>query len=52
MIIADKTIANVMAYTWLVLQTPPASREADVPEAMKTFCQALGTHQPTHRLPE
>jgi hypothetical protein len=28
MIIADKTIANVMAYAWLVLQTPPGSREA------------------------
>jgi predicted ATPase len=40
MIIADKTIANVMAYAWLVLQTPPGSREAAVLEAMKTFCQA------------
>ncbi len=27
MIIGDKTIANVMAYAWLVLQTPPGSRE-------------------------
>jgi thymidylate kinase len=26
MIIADKTIANVMAYAWIVLQTPPGSR--------------------------
>jgi len=25
MIIADKTIANVMAYAWLVLETPPAA---------------------------
>jgi predicted ATPase len=40
MIIADKTIANVMAYAWLVLQTPPGSREAAVLEAMKTFCEA------------
>ena len=40
MIITDKTIANVMAYAWLVLQTPPGSREAAVLEAMKTFCQA------------
>ena len=40
MIIADKTIANVMAYAWLVLQTPPGSREAAVLNAMKTFCQA------------
>jgi predicted ATPase len=45
MIIADKTIANVMAYAWLVLQTPPGSREAAVLEAMKTFCQAwAGTY--------
>ncbi|HWG61381.1 MAG TPA: AAA family ATPase [Streptosporangiaceae bacterium] len=40
MIIADKTIANVMAYAWFVLQTPPGSREAAVLEAMKTFCEA------------
>ena len=40
MIIADKTIANVMAYAWLVLQTPPGSREAAVLNAMKTFCEA------------
>ena len=40
MIIADKTIANVMAYAWIVLQTPPGSREAAVLEAMKGFCQA------------
>ena len=40
MIIADKTIANVMAYAWIVLQTPPGSREAAVLEAMKTFCEA------------
>jgi predicted ATPase len=40
MIIADKTVANVMAYAWLVLQTPPGSREAAVLNAMKTFCEA------------
>jgi len=40
MIIADKTIANVMAYAWIVLQTPPGSREATVLEAMRAFCQA------------
>jgi AAA domain len=40
MIIADKTIANVMAYAWLVLQTPPGSREAAVLDAMKAFCEA------------
>ena len=40
MIIADKTIANVMAYAWLVLQTPPGSRESAVLEAMKAFCEA------------
>jgi predicted ATPase len=45
MIIADKTIANVMAYAWLVLETPPGSREAAVLEAMKTFCEAwAGTY--------
>ena len=40
MIIADKTIANVLAYAWIVLQTPPGSREAAVLEAMNAFCQA------------
>jgi hypothetical protein len=40
MIIADKTIANVMACAWLVLQTQPGSREAAVLDAMKTSCQA------------
>jgi hypothetical protein len=29
-----RTIANVMAYAWLVLQTPPGSREAPVLEAI------------------
>jgi predicted ATPase len=40
MIIADKTVANVLAYAWLVLQTPPGSREAAVLEAMQGFCRA------------
>jgi len=46
MIIADKTIANVMAYAQLVLQIQPGSREAAVLDAMKTFCQAwAGCHR-------
>ena len=45
MIIADKTIANVMAYAWIVLQAPPGSREAAVLDAMRLFCQAwAGTY--------
>jgi predicted ATPase len=45
MIIADKTIANVLAYAWLVLETPPGSREAAVLEAMRAFCEAwAGTY--------
>ena len=42
MIIADKTIANVMAYAWIVLQTPPGSREAAVLEAMNGVLRSLG----------
>ena len=37
MIICDKTIANVLAYAWLVL---PGSREAAVLQAMEGFCRA------------
>jgi len=45
MIIADKTIANVLAYAQLVLDTLPRSREAAVLEAMKVFCEAwAGTY--------
>jgi predicted ATPase len=45
MIICDKTIANVLAYAWLVLQTPPRSRAAAVLTAMETFCHAwAGTY--------
>jgi predicted ATPase len=40
MIICDKTIANVLAYAWLVLPTPPGSREAAVLQAMEGFCRA------------
>jgi predicted ATPase len=40
MIIADKTIANVLAYAWLVLPAPPGSREAAVLSAMEAFCRA------------
>ena len=45
MIICDKTIANVLAYAWLVLPTPPGSREAAVLAAMEAFCRAwAGTY--------
>ena len=40
MIICDKTIANVLAYTWLVLETPPHSRAAAALAAMEQFCRA------------
>ena len=40
MIICDKTIANVLAYAWLVLETPPHSRAAAALSAMEAFCQA------------
>ena len=40
MIIADKTVANVMAYAQIVLQAQPGSREAAVLNAMKAFCEA------------
>ena len=40
MIICDKTIANVLAYAWLVLPAPPGSREAATLAAMETFCRA------------
>ncbi len=36
----DCDLANVMAYAWLVLQTPPGSREAAVLDAMNAFCEA------------
>jgi predicted ATPase len=40
MIICDKTIANVLAYAWLVLETPPSSRAAATCAAMEAFCHA------------
>lgn len=40
MIICDKTIANVLAYAWLVLETPPRSRAAATLAAMEAFCRA------------
>ena len=40
MIICDKTIANVLAYAWLVLETPPRSRGAATLAAMEAFCRA------------
>lgn len=44
-IICDKTIANVLAYAWLVLETPPGSRSASVLAAMESFCRAwAGTY--------
>jgi predicted ATPase len=45
MIICDKTIANVLAYAWLVLETPPHSRAAATIAAMEAFCRAwAGTY--------
>src|SRR5262252_1677684 len=40
MIIADKTIASVLAYARLVLPAPPGSREAAVLQAIEGFCRA------------
>ena len=40
MIICDKTIANVLAYAWIVLETPPRSRAAVTLEAI---CSQLRT---------
>ncbi len=45
MIICDKTVANVLAYAWIVLETPPRSRAAVTLEAMNAFCRAwAGTY--------
>jgi predicted ATPase len=45
MVICDKTIANVLAYAWLVLETPPRSRAAATLGAMEAFCHAwAGTY--------
>lgn len=40
MIIADKTIANVLAYARIVLPAPAGSRQAAVLTAMEAFCRA------------
>jgi hypothetical protein len=40
MIICDKTIANTLAYAWLVLPASPRSREAATLAAMEAFCRA------------
>lgn len=40
MIICDKTIVNVLAYAWLVLQAPPGSRGAATLAAMESLCRA------------
>jgi predicted ATPase len=40
MIICDKTVANVLAYAWIVLKPPPGSRSAITLDAIKTFCQS------------
>lgn len=45
MIVCDKTIANVLAYARLVLQTPPRSRAAATLAALEAFCRAwAGTY--------
>jgi predicted ATPase len=45
MIICDKTIANALAYAWLVLETPPRSRAAAALAATEAFCRAwAGTY--------
>ena len=45
MIICDKTVANVVAYAWIVLETPPRSRAAVTLDAMNVFCRAwAGTY--------
>ena len=45
MLICDKTIANVLAYAQIMLETPPHSRAAVTLDAMNTFCRAwAGTY--------
>ncbi|HEV2374925.1 MAG TPA: AAA family ATPase [Streptosporangiaceae bacterium] len=45
MVICDKTIANVLAYARLVLDTAPRSRAAAALAAMEVFCRAwAGTY--------
>ncbi|MBX6357112.1 MAG: AAA family ATPase [Micromonosporaceae bacterium] len=40
MIVADKTIANVLAYAWLVLPGGPDGPHGPVLRAMEAFCRA------------
>jgi predicted ATPase len=40
MVIADKTIANVLAYALIFLKTPPGSREQATIKAMEAMCRA------------
>ena len=45
MVICDKTIANVLAYARIVLETPPRGHAAVTLDAMDTFCRAwAGTY--------
>jgi predicted ATPase len=45
MIVCDKTIANVLAYAWLVLDPSPRSRAAATVAAMEALCHAwAGTY--------
>lgn len=40
LLIADKTIINVLAYARMLLDTAPGSLDADVLDAMEHFCRA------------
>lgn len=40
LLIADKTIINVLAYAWMLLGVEPGSIDAAVLDAMETFCRA------------
>jgi nicotinamide riboside kinase len=40
LLIADKTIVNVLAYARLLLDPPPGSRERVVLDAMESFCRS------------
>lgn len=44
MLIADGTLANVLAYAGLLLAPTAGSREAAVLDALAHFLQSLGTH--------
>lgn len=40
LLIADKTILNVLAYARMLLKVEPGSHDADVLDAMENFCRA------------